>query len=180
MILLAVSLIGQVNQLTSAMEWVRHTDRVIAEANHTEKLFVDMETGLRGYLVTGNTEFLEPYEQGSLELASTFEQFLRLISDNPSQVQRLRKLQTDYQEWNRYAQQMLALRKQGGDYQAYAINAQGKKLMDTIRAEMASFIKTEEQLRNRRTHDLQRTTQWLLVHPYQLISWDRRYSRILH
>ena len=163
MILLAISLIGQVNQLTSAMEWVNHTDRVIAEANHTEKLFVDMETGLRGYLVTGNTEFLEPYEQGSLELASTFEQFLRLISDNPSQVQRLRKLQTDYQEWNRYAQQMLALRKQGGDYQAYAINAQGKKLMDTIRAEMASFIKTEEQLRNRRTHDLQRTTQWLLT-----------------
>jgi signal transduction histidine kinase/CHASE3 domain sensor protein len=163
MILLAVSLIGQVNQLTSAMEWVRHTDHVIAEANHTEKLLIDMETGLRGYLVTGNTEFLEPYEQGRLALASTFEQFPRLISDNPSQVQRLRRLQTNYQEWHRYAQQMIALRKQGGDYQAYAINAQGKKQMDTMRGEMASFIKTEEELRNIRTHNLQKTTQWLLV-----------------
>ena len=163
MILLAISLIGQVNHLTSAMEWVNHTDRVIAEANHTEKLLVDMETGLRGYLVTGNTDFLEPYEQGSLALTSSFEQFPRLISDNPSQLQRLRRLQTDYQEWSRYAQQMIVLRKQGGDYQAYAINAQGKKLMDTMRGEMASFIKTEEELRNVRTHDLQKTTQWLLV-----------------
>jgi signal transduction histidine kinase/CHASE3 domain sensor protein len=163
MLILALSLIGQVNHLTSVMEWVNHTDRVIAQANHTEKLLIDMETGLRGYLVTGNSEFLEPYQKADSDITPAFNQLRRLVSDNPPQVQRLTQLQLDHQQWQRYAKQMLILRKQGGDYQAYAINAQGKTLMDTIRVQMASFIQTEEKLRNIRTQDVQKTTQWLLA-----------------
>lgn len=171
MSILAASLIGQVSHLTSAIRWVNHTERVIAQANYTEKLIVDMETGLRGYLLTGNTEFLEPYQQGNLALApgdrtsfaSAFEKLGRLVSDNPAQLQRLTTLQSDYQQWKRYAQQMLVLRKQGGDYQAYAINAQGKKLMDKIRGQIASFINTEQALRNARIQSVQKTTQWLLI-----------------
>jgi len=162
MIILAASLIAQIAQLTSVMQWVSHTDEVIAKANHTEKLIVDLETGVRGYLVTGNSEFLEPYQQANSVLDSTFNQFTRLISDNPSQLKRLREVRSHYEQWNRYAQQMIALRQQGGDYQSYAINAKGKKLMDTIRSKMASFIQTEEVLRNARTRTAQQTTQWVL------------------
>lgn len=163
MSILAVSLIGQISHLTSVMQWVDHTDRVIAQANYTQKLLVDMETGLRGYLVTSNSEFLQPYQQASLEIAPAFDQLGRLISDNPLQVQRLTKLRSQYEQWNRYAQQMMALKKQGGNYQGYAINAQGKKQMDTMRGEMASFIQTEETLRNTRTQTAQKTTQSLFV-----------------
>src|SRR3569832_1885712 len=53
MSLLAVILIGQISHLTSVMQWVEHTDQVIAQANYTQKLLVDMETGLRCYLVMG-------------------------------------------------------------------------------------------------------------------------------
>ena len=162
MSILAASLIGQVSHLTSVMEWVNHTDRVIAQANLTEKLLVDQETGLRGYLVTGNTEFLEPYQQGKLAIAPAFDKLGDLVSDNPAQLQCLRTLQSDYEQWQRYAQQIIALRKQGGDYQAYRINVQGKKLMDTIRGQMASFINTEEALQTTRTQNVQKTTQWLL------------------
>jgi signal transduction histidine kinase/CHASE3 domain sensor protein len=163
MSILAVSLIGQVSHLTSVMQWVDHTDRVIAQANYTQKLLVDMETGLRGYLVTGNSEFLQPYQQASLAIAPAFDQLGRMTSDNPLQVQRLSKLRSQYEQWNRYAQQMMALKKQGGNYQAYAINAQGKTQMDTMRGEMASFIQTEEALRNNRTQTAQKTTQLLFV-----------------
>ena len=162
MLILATSLIAQIAQLTSVMQWVSHTDEVIAQANHTEKLIIDLETGVRGYLVTGNSEFLEPYQQANSVLDSTFNQFADLISDNPSQQKRLREVRSHYEQWNRYAQQMIALRQQGGDYQSYAINAQGKTLMDTIRSKMASFIKTEEVLRNTRTRTAQQTTQWVL------------------
>ena len=162
MLILAASLIAQIAQLTSVMQWVSHTDEVIAQANHTEKLIVDLETGVRGYLITGNSEFLDPYQQANSVLDSTFNQFADLISDNPSQQKRLREVRSHYEQWNRYAQQMIALRQQGGDYQSYAINAQGKTLMDTIRSDMASFIKTEEVLRNTRTRTAQQTTQWVL------------------
>ena len=163
MSILALSLIGQVSHLTSVMQWVDHTDRVIAQANYTQKLLVDMETGLRGYLVTGNSEFLQPYQQASLAIAPAFDQLGRMTSDNPLQVQRLTKLRSQYEQWNRYAQQMMALKKQGGNYQAYAINAQGKTQMDTMRGEMASLIQTEEALRNTRTQTAQKTTQLLFV-----------------
>ncbi len=163
MSILAGTLIWQVDRLTSVMQWVDHTDQVIAQANYTQKLLVDMETGLRGYLVTGNTEFLEPYQQGREAIAPAFDKLKRLISDNPAQVQRLAQLQTNYQQWNGYAQQMIALRKQGGDYQSYAINAPGKQKMDAIRREVTSFIQTEEGLREMRTRAVQQTTQWLFA-----------------
>src|SRR3569832_126235 len=102
MSLLAVILIGQISHLTSVMLWVEHSDQVIAQANYTQKLLVDMETGLRGYLVTGNSEFLEPYEQARLAIAPAFDQLSRLISDNPPQLQRLKKKQTKNQPRNRY------------------------------------------------------------------------------
>lgn len=162
MSLLAALLIGQLASLTSVMEWVNHTNRVIAQANLTEKLFIDMETGLRGYLVTGNSEFLEPYQQASSLIDANFNQFNRLISDNPSQQQRLKKVRSLYNQWFPYSQQMIARRAGSGDYQSYAINAQGKQIMDTIRREMASFIQTEESLRNTRTRIAQETTRSVL------------------
>ncbi|HEY9603688.1 MAG TPA: CHASE3 domain-containing protein, partial [Allocoleopsis sp.] len=81
MSLLAALLIGQIVSLTSVMQWVNHSDRVIAQANLTEKLFIDMETGVRGYLVTGNSEFLQPYNLARSSLDDNFDQLNHLISD---------------------------------------------------------------------------------------------------
>ena len=52
--LLALVFLGQIVYLLSAAQWVDHTDRVIARANALLKLLVDGETGMRGYLVTGD------------------------------------------------------------------------------------------------------------------------------
>lgn len=159
----AVSFIWQVNNLTKVMHWVDHTDRVVARANHTQKLLVDMETGLRGYLVTGTSEFLEPYEQAQLLINSDFNQLARLVSTKPSQGKRLQTVRSLYEQWNRYAQQMIALKKRGGDYQSYALNIQGKQKMDALRGQVASFIQAEEKLRVQRTHTVQQTTQFAII-----------------
>ncbi len=47
--------------LLSALKWVEHTETVIGKSNEIGKLTVDMQTGLRGYLITGKDEFLTPY-----------------------------------------------------------------------------------------------------------------------
>lgn len=64
-IILLLSLSGvsiwQINRLLSAMQWVDHTDRVIAQANNLQKLLLDLETGVRGYQLTSEPEFLKPY-----------------------------------------------------------------------------------------------------------------------
>src|SRR6516162_2476299 len=70
MVLASILLAWMVGNLLDLESWVDHTDRVIAEARTCEKLAVDMETGLRGYLITGNSTFLQPFNEAETELAS--------------------------------------------------------------------------------------------------------------
>ncbi len=63
-ILAMAAIVGfEVEQLRTALGWVDHTDRVIAEVRLAFRSIVDEETGLRGYLLTRRDEFLEPYNE---------------------------------------------------------------------------------------------------------------------
>jgi CHASE3 domain sensor protein len=49
--------VGLIFFLLSSLSWVEHTERVIGNANEITKLSIDMETGMRGYLITGEETF---------------------------------------------------------------------------------------------------------------------------
>jgi PAS domain S-box-containing protein len=157
MVILAGVLLWQTQNLLRVVQWIDHTDQVIAQANYAEKLLIDMETGLRGYLLTGNPIFLEPYRKASPSMELTFNKLSGLIEDNPDQQQHIRQLRSLYQQWYRYSQQMIALRQQGREVQAEGINLEGKQRMDTMRYEIISFLQVEEQLRQTRTQAAQET-----------------------
>src|SRR5580698_5382872 len=78
---LALVFLGQIMYLVSAAQWVDHTDQVIARANALLKLLVDGETGMRGYLVTGEAVFLEPYHIEEDSVGPAFEGLMELVSD---------------------------------------------------------------------------------------------------
>lgn len=52
-VLSAAVFISIIVYLLSVIDWVEHTDRVINNANEATKLSIDMETGMRGYLLSG-------------------------------------------------------------------------------------------------------------------------------
>ena len=58
--------------------WIAHTHEVINKGLTMQKLLVDMETGIRGFLITGKDEFLEPYINGKKSIAENLEN--RLIN----------------------------------------------------------------------------------------------------
>lgn len=66
-IVVVVSVIStrSITSLLDSKKWVDHTNRVIQEAMDITASAVDMETGMRGYLLAGQEEFLEPYNRGS-------------------------------------------------------------------------------------------------------------------
>jgi len=164
MLFLAGILFWQTQHLVSVLRWTEQTDQMIAQANYTEKLLVDMETGLRGYLVTGNSDFLEPYQRASVSINPAFERLRSLIEIEPipPQQQQIAQLQSEYQQWYRYSQQLIALRKGNGNWQADAINFEGKSRMDRMRNSITSLRQTEENLRQTRTQLAEQTT-WLLL-----------------
>ena len=85
----ALIFVGLIFFLLSTLNWVDHTQRVIGNANETAKLSIDMETGMRGFLITGDETFLQPYEIARSRMMTELSGLREMVADNPAQVDRL-------------------------------------------------------------------------------------------
>lgn len=79
-----VTYIG-VSSIIDATRWVNHTYEVIRTAESVSAAMVDMETGQRGFMVTGQDEYLEPYYLGKDRFKALIDKGQQLTSDNPAQ-----------------------------------------------------------------------------------------------
>lgn len=138
----------QIHSLENSSAWIDHTDVVIARMRGLLRLIIDEETGMRGYLLTGQQEFLEPYLQGSSEIDSTFAELKQLVSDSPEQTERLRTMEQEQHDWVVLAAQRLNAQKPREQMIAEALDS--KHRMDHIRTLEAQFIQHENALRVRR------------------------------
>lgn len=157
-VLSAVLFVVMISYLLSVIRWVEHSDRVISNANEAARLTVDLETGMRGYLITGDEHFLDPYVVAKPQIVAQLQSLQELVSDNPQQVDRLKRLEALQREWALYAQSMVDLSRQNGDYKAAVQSGRGKRLTDEIRKEYEEFIQTEQQLRVARSDQVSQTT----------------------
>src|SRR5215467_5650098 len=80
---LAVALGGGVTLLVRQARLTQRSDLVLTQAARLRELLVDRETGLRGYLLSGDRAFLVPLERADRLLVETEERLRRLISENP-------------------------------------------------------------------------------------------------
>jgi CheY-like chemotaxis protein/signal transduction histidine kinase len=157
-VLSAVFFVCLITYLLSVIQWVEHTDRVINNLNETSKLTVDLETGMRGFLITGDEHFLDPYEVAKPRIIADLHNLQELVADNPQQVDRLKRLEALQLEWNKYAQSMIDMQRQSGDYRSAVKAGRGKRLTDEIRKEYDDAVAMEQQFRIARNADVTRTT----------------------
>ncbi|MDD0974136.1 response regulator [Pseudomonas fontis] len=157
-LLSAVVFIAIIAYLLSAIQWVKHTDRVINNATEAVKLSIDMETGMRGFLLTGEEHFLDPYEVARPRIQAELDSLKQLVADNPTQVDRLTRLQALQNEWNAFASELITLRRESGEYRAPIRSGRGKRLTDEIRKEYDAFVATEQQLRQARNETVSTIT----------------------
>ncbi|GBH18122.1 hypothetical protein KPSA3_04101 [Pseudomonas syringae pv. actinidiae] len=157
-VLSAVFFILLISYLLNAIQWVEHTDRVINNTNRSMKLSIDMETGMRGFLLTGDQHFLDPYEIAKPLLVAELNGLQDLVQDNPTQQDRFRRLFTMQQEWNAFAQKMIDLRRNNGDFQTPVLAGRGKRITDQIRTEYEQAVEMEQQLRLTRNAEVTRST----------------------
>jgi len=136
---------------TSAM--VDHTHKVIQQAMKIEAAAVDMETGMRGYLLAGKTEFLQPYENGQREFTRLVTSLKVTVDDNPTQVTRLGEIETTINEWlSNVTEPAIELRGKVGDtttmdgISELVAEARGKTYFDKFRSQIADFIAMEDEL----------------------------------
>jgi len=96
---LASTVFYTLNKLEETELWVIHTQKVLADHNDILNSAINIETGMRGYLLTGQDTYLEPYEIGSMNIYSQFDALRKTVSDNPQQVERLRNAESILRDW---------------------------------------------------------------------------------
>jgi CheY-like chemotaxis protein/CHASE3 domain sensor protein len=148
---------------------VEHTDRVTRSASDLQRRSIDMETGLRGFLITGEESFLEPYQSALPKIRSDTAALREMVLDNRQQAERVERIATLQDAWNGFAQELIALRRAGGNYQQAVRQVRGNQLRDDMRAEFAAFMDTEEGLRYQRNEEVNRTA-WLVVAVFLLFT----------
>ncbi len=138
---------GNVHRMIDSSKWVNHTYEVIRTAESVAMAMVNMETGQRGFMITGVDEYLEPYEAGKAVFGQLIEQGATLTSDNPAQVERWGRVQDLKNKWLREAAQPeIAARhefnlgeKAIANFQEISSRTVGKEIFDSIRAALANL-----------------------------------------
>ena len=80
--------------------WNDHTLKVIAASNDIVANMVNQETGFRGFLLSGEQKFLEPYKSGWEGFGKAWGEAKSLTSDNPAQQQRLEDVRKLAETWH--------------------------------------------------------------------------------
>jgi methyl-accepting chemotaxis protein len=157
LVLLGGIAIFNINSITQTNERVEHTHNVLSMASGIVGSAVDMETGMRGYLLAGKEGFLAPYQGGQEATYSGITSLQETVSDNPKQVARLAEVEKVLREWqSNVTEPTIALRHKIGDAStmndmaALVGEAKGKVFFDRFRKEIATFIDRETKLLNER------------------------------
>ena len=138
--------------------WVDHTHQVIGKLNELTTLQSDMETGVRGYVITGDESFLAPYQVAKPQLDAQVQELIQQTADNPTQTDRLKRVRSLQQAWDAYAQQLMDLRKHGGDATSMVRSLTGKEMFDRIRVEVLAARNNEQALLKERLDSLRTVT----------------------
>ena len=147
--------------------WVDHTHQVIGKLNELTTLQSDMETGVRGYVITGDESFLAPYQVAKPQLDAQVQDLIQLTADNPTQTDRLKRVRSLQQGWDAYAQELMDVRRKGSDATSLVRSLQGKQLFDRIRTEVQAARTNEQALLKDRLDSLQ-TVTWVGICSYVL------------
>jgi methyl-accepting chemotaxis protein len=136
--------------IQESVRWTAHTHEVLSRAGEMLTSMVNQETGIRGFLISGDQDFLAPYEGGRAAFDGAYDAIRQLTSDNAKQQARLAKLKEQVSGWQReIAQQEIALAREPSTRdRAVQMEASGagKAHMDAIRATIDAVRGEEEAL----------------------------------
>ena len=150
------------NRVTQASKLNVHTYQVVEGLNKVTESLLNMETGLRGYALSGQTQMLAPFNQGKQAFSDYTASTHQLTQDNPIQQQRLVDLENRQKNWlESYARNVMAARErlnQGNLDQQHFLGIfatdEGKVQMDAMRNVIDSMIVTEKSLLKSREDEL--------------------------
>lgn len=144
-------------------QWVSRSQIVVRNSAALQRNIIDMETGLRGYLLNKNETFLLPYVQAKDQLPALFQETNTFVSNSPEQRRKIAEIAGLQNRWQvNYAEPLIRMkRNEPTPLSTATYTAQldsmvlaEKIIMDSIRTAFKEFNAYEYQVREERRSNL--------------------------
>jgi signal transduction histidine kinase len=137
-------LLSSVADLRALERRARQSEEVLADANVLERQVVGLETAERGYIITREDSFLEPWRDAQADFPAQAATLERLIGNDPTQQARARRIVELTQAYLRdYSIPLIAKVRRDPAAATPTATDQGRQRMDGIRAQFNSLLTTE-------------------------------------
>ena len=127
--------------LRDSTEERRETRQGLVAADELQKVVIDLETGVRGFVITREERFLEPWNEGRAAFPEEAGALERLVADDPVQLARARRIaQAGTSYIQEYATPLVdAVWRDDASARSVPRTDEGKRRIDAMRAEFEKF-----------------------------------------
>lgn len=155
------------NEVVRNFEYLNNSEAIIRNSNILHKNIIEMQSGYRGFLLTGQEVFLEPYNR-ALVLIPTLFNNLRMLTSAPAQKERLDSMENLHHVWVEYATTLITTKRDTLPesslkfrelFEQKVRTYVGKKLNDQISELAEKFDTYEYRVRQERRGKLQRSIE---------------------
>jgi len=147
---------------------VAYTHEVLDLASDVLRNVVDAETGMLGYFIVGNEDYLQPYEAAMKNQDKLIRKLDEKTADNPDQQKRILRLrQMAGERMATLSHELVLQQRNEENARAHIAGGKGKAQMDAIRLLIAEIRAAEDQLlverrdHTRRAYIVAQTSAWL-------------------
>jgi CHASE3 domain sensor protein len=185
--------VNHLKQMQNVAALTLESSRVRAEISDVQKDLTDMETGQRGYLLTGDPAYLQPYTDANGRIEADFAGLRAGLAERPQSERSLEsQLESLTKSKQAEMERSITFRQQGYRHRSFMLvnTNEGKEYMDEVRRIVSSLSSAEGS--NFAAFDSERTTALkkvlsatvisnsvLLVLAACLFALSRRHGRIL-
>jgi PAS domain S-box-containing protein len=139
--------------LAQARAWVDHSHAVKEATQDLFSSVQDAETGERGFLITEDPKYLEPYQRAETAIPDQERRLTALVADNPDQATRVQRLNRAIDKRLAVLDRIVAAGR-AGDFagaRVEVLSGQGRQAMQEIRTAVTAIRGVEDTYLDRRT-----------------------------
>jgi signal transduction histidine kinase len=158
-------LVAAISDQRSEAGLATRSQETLSLTNRLERLVLDLESGQRGFLVTGDARFLEPWQAARREIPKAGNDLVSIAGDGRGQPERARQIVDAIRSYVRDYSEPLVRAAQRGDPSARSDAAlrDGKRRVDAIRARFDRFVGAERDIFARRNDQSQEASKRAII-----------------
>jgi signal transduction histidine kinase len=156
----------QAESVNENTEFYAKSTTIVRNSNRFQRNILNMVSGLRGYLFTGENYFIQAYDSAALENENILNELDSLVPDNPEQSYTLKEILTLNSQWiKEFGEPLKNAKRLAGTsdsslvafnklYRDKLVNGQERNLNRALQAKFRDFANYEYDLREKRRNIL--------------------------